>query len=167
MKKRELAGISIGVVLLAGVLSWMFTAPYLGNEGLSRTPGVILGGTPTPTPDDFTPLNESVRLPLLMKQSGFPPFVTYLSWVGTADGVITATHPDGALWAQHVRDHGGDGWLRIGEATYTMEAIEIFGNERIAMMEQWAAKVGMRLDDSLYEGAAPLRDFEVFFWKPR
>ena len=99
MKKRELAGISIGAVLLAAVLSWMFTAPYLGNEGLSRTPGVILGGTPTPGPDDFTPLNESVRLPLLMKQSGFPPFVTYLSWVGTPDGVITATHPDGALCA--------------------------------------------------------------------
>ena len=167
MKKRELAGILIGAVLLIGVLSWMFTAPYLGNTGLARTPGVILGGTPTPAEADFTPLNESVRLPLLMKQSGFPPFVTYLSWVGTADGVITATHPDGALWAQHVRDHGGDGWLRIGEATYTMEAIEIFGDEAIAMMEQWAAKVGMTLDDSLYEGAAPLRDFEVFFWKPR
>ena len=167
MKKRELAGILIGAVLLVGVLSWMFTAPYLGNTGLARTPGVILGGTPTPAEADFTPLNESVRLPLLMKQSGFPPFVTYLSWVGTADGVITATHPDGALWAQHVRDHGGDGWLRIGEATYTMEANEIFGDEAIAMMEQWAAKVGMTLDDSLYEGAAPLRDFEVFFWKPR
>ncbi len=167
MSKRKNTGIATGVVLLVGVLSWMFTAPYLGNQGLSRTPGVILGGTPTPGPDDFTPLNESVRLPLLMKQSGFPPFVTYLSCVGTPDGVITATHPDGALWAQRVRDRGGDGWLRIGEATYTMEAIEIFGNERIAMMEQWAARVGMTIDDSLYEGAAPLRDFEVFFWKPR
>ena len=167
MNKRRLVGILTGAVTLVGVLSWMFTAPYLGNTGLARTPGVILGGRATPTPDDFTPLNESVRLPLLMKQSGFPPFVTYLSWVGTADGVITATHPDGALWAQHVRDHGGDGWLRIGEATYTMEAIEIFGDEAIAMMEQWAAKVGMTLDDSLYEGAEPLRNFEVFFWKPR
>ena len=167
MNKRELVGILSGAVLLVGGLSWMFTAPYLGNTGLARTPGVILGGTATPVPDDFTPLNESVRLPLLMKQSGFPPFVTYLSWVGTADGVITATHPDGALWAQPVRDHGGDGWLRIGEATYTMEAIEIFGDERIPMMEQWAAMVGITLDDSLYEGAQPLRNFEVFFWKPR
>ena len=167
MNKRELTGILIGAVLLAGVLSWMFTAPYLGNEGLARTPGVILGGTATPAPDDFTPLNESVPLPLLMKQSGFPPFVTYLSWVGTPEGVITATHPDGAFWAQRVRDGGGDGRLRIGEATYTMEAIEIFGDERIAMMEQWAAKVGLTLDDSLYEGAEPLRNFEVFFWEPR
>jgi hypothetical protein len=167
MDKRKLTGILIAVVLLAAVLGWMFTAPYLGNTGLARTPGVILGGTATPAPADFTPLNASVRLPLLMKQSGFPPFVTYLSWVGTADGVITATHPDGALWAQHVRDHGGDGWLRIGEAIYTMEAVEIFGTERIAMMEQWAAKVGLTLDDSLYEGAEPLRNFEVFFWEPK
>ena len=157
----------IGAVLLAGVLSWMFTAPYLGNTGLARTPGVILGGTPTPALDDFTPLNASFPGPLLMKQSGFPPFVTYLSWVGTPDGVITATHPDGALWAQRVRDRGRDGWLRIGEAAYTMEAIGIFGDERIGMMEQWAAMVGLTLDDSLYEGSAPLRDSEVFFWKPR
>ena len=167
MNKRELARILIGAALLVGVLAWMFTAPYLGNEGLARTPGVIIGGTSTPPPDDFTPLNERFPGPILMKQTGFPPFVSYLSWVGTPDGVITATHPDGALWAQHVRDHGGDGWLRIGEATYTMEAVEIFGDGRIAMMEQWAAMVGITLDDSLYEGSAPLRDFEVFFWKPR
>jgi CubicO group peptidase (beta-lactamase class C family) len=102
-----------------------------------------------------------------MKQSGFPPFVNYLSWAGAPDGVITATHPDGALWAQRVRDRGGDGWLRIGDATYAMEAVEIFGDERITMMEQWAAASGLGLDDSLYEGAAPLREFEVFFWSPR
>jgi hypothetical protein len=78
MNKRGLVGNLIAAVLLVGVLSWMFTAPYLGNTGLARTPGVILGGTATPAPDDFTLLNESVRLPLLMKQSGFPPFVTYM-----------------------------------------------------------------------------------------
>ncbi|MDG2040822.1 MAG: hypothetical protein P8J30_10110 [Ilumatobacter sp.] len=167
MNGRQQAGTLIGAVLLAGVLGWMFTAPYLGNTGLARTPGVILGGTPTPALVDFTPLNASSPGPLLMKQSGFPPFVNYLSWVGTSDGVITATHPDGALWAQRVRDRGGDGWLRIGEAVYAMEAIEILGDERIDMMEQWAAKVGITLDDSLYEGSAPLRDFEVFFWQPR
>lgn len=166
MNKRALTGTLIGAVLLAGVLGWLFTAPYLGNTGLARTPGIIIGGTPTPAPDDFTPLNGSSPV-ILMKQTGFPPFVTYLSWVGTPDGVITATQPDGALWAQHVRDHGGDGWLRIGEATYSMEAIEIFGDERIAMMEQWAAMVRLSMDDPLYEGSAPLRDFEVFFWKPR
>ena len=97
MNTRQQAGTLIGTVLLAGMLSWLFTAPYLGNTGLARTPGVILGGTPTPALDDFTPLNASFPGPLLMKQSGFPPFVTYLSWVGTPDGVITATHPDGAL----------------------------------------------------------------------
>jgi CubicO group peptidase (beta-lactamase class C family) len=167
MNKQKLAGVLITALLLTGVLSWMFTAPYLGNEGLARMPGVIIGGTPTPALDDFTPLNERFPGPIRMKQAGFPPFVTYLSWVGTPDGVITATHPDGALWAQHVRDHGGNGWLRIGEATYTMEATEIFGDERICMMNQWAAMAGITIDDLIYEGAQPLRNWEVFFWKPR
>jgi hypothetical protein len=167
MRKVELTSIVIGIVLLGGVFSWMVTAPYLGNTGLSRTPGIILGGEFAEVPSDFTSLNESVRGPLLMKQSGFPPFVNYLSWVGTPEGVITATRPDGGLWAQRVRDRGGNGWLRIGEAVYEMEAFEIHGDERIAMMEQWASKSGRTLDEPLYEGSEPLRDWEVFFWKPR
>jgi len=129
MSKPKIAGIAAGVVLLVGVLSWMFTAPYLGNQGLSRMPGVIIGGTDTPAPSDFTPLND-IQGPLLMKQSGFPPLVVYLSYVGTPDGVITATRPDGGYWAQRVRDRGGDGWLRIGDTTYAMEATEVLGNAR-------------------------------------
>lgn len=167
MSKPKIAGIVAGVVLLVGVLSWMFTAPYLSNQGIGRVPGVILGGTTTPTLDDFTPLNGSVRGPLLMKQSGFPPFVNYLSWVGTPEGIITATRPDGGLWAQRVRDRGGDGWLRIGDSTYTMEAVEMFGDDRLAMMEQWAGKVGRSLDEPLYPGSEPLNEWEVFFWIPR
>ena len=75
MNRRELSGILIGVILLAGVLGWLFTAPYLGNEGLARTPGIIIVGTPTLSPDDFTPLNESFQGPLLKKQRGFTSFV--------------------------------------------------------------------------------------------
>jgi hypothetical protein len=71
-----------------------------------------------------------------MKQAGFPPLVVYLSWVGTEGGVITATRPDNGYWARRIRERGGDGWLRIGEATYSMEATEIHGDERMAMMEQ-------------------------------
>ena len=59
MDKQGLAGIAIGVVLLVGVTGWVSTAPYLGNEGLSRTPGVIIGGTDTPAPSDFMPLNDA------------------------------------------------------------------------------------------------------------
>lgn len=167
MSKRKIAGITIGVLLLAGVLGWMFTAPYLSNQGLGRVPGIIIGGTMTAPPSDFTPLNAQHRGPLVMKQAGFPPVVVHLSWVGTPDGVITATRPDGGYWAKRVRERGGDGWLRIGDQTYAMEATEIFGEERIAMMEKWAANSGRTLDEPLYQGSEPLREWEVFFWTPR
>ncbi|MGE4630236.1 MAG: hypothetical protein AAEC86_07325 [Pseudohongiellaceae bacterium] len=166
MGKRKAAGILAGVIIFGALLAWVSTAPYLSNQGLGRTPGIIIGGTPTEAPGDFTPLNESIRGPMFMKQSGFPPFVNYLTWVGTPEGVITATRPDGGLWAQRVRDRGGNGWLRIGEATYAMEAVEIFGDERIAMLEQWSAKSGMPMDTPV-GGPEPLRDWEVFFWSAR
>lgn len=165
MSKSKIAGMTVGVALLVGVLSWMFTAPYLSNTGLARTPGIILGGTLTEAPSDFTPLHDTVQGPMIMKPAGFPPFVNYLSWVGTPEGVISATRPDGGYWAQRLRDRGGDGFLRIGDATYAMTATEIFGDERIAMMRQWAG--GRSIDQPAYPGSEPLRDWEVFFWTPR
>ena len=168
MSKGKIAGSVIGVVLVAGILGWMFTAPYLSNSGLGRTPGVIIGGTLTPAPDDFSPLNDSVRGPLQFKISGFPPFVNYLSWVGMPDGVITATRPDNGYWERRVKGGDNEGWLRIGDATYAMEATEIVGPERIEMMRLWAAKSGGRtLDEPAYPGSEPLREWKVFFWTPR
>jgi len=166
MSKRKIAGIATAVVLLVGVLSWMFTAPSLSNEGLGRTPGVIIGGTNTPALSDFSVLNGTPG-PLMMKQAGFPPLVVHLSWVGTPEGVITATRPDGGYWAQRVRDRGGDGLLRIGDATFAMEAHEVLDERRLPMMAQWAAKAGRSLDEALYPGSEPLREWEVFFWTPR
>lgn len=167
MSKSKIAGMVTAAVILVAIAGWAFTAPYLSNQGLGRLPGIYLGGTPTPALDDFSTLNGNVQGPLLMKQAGFPPFVNYLSWVGMPDGVITATRPDGGLWAQRVRDDGGDGWLRIGDSTFTMRAIEKHGEERLEMMELWAAKAGRTLDEPLYEGSEPLREWEVFFWVPR
>lgn len=167
MTKAKIAGIAVVTVIVATLLGWVLTAPYLSNQGLGRLPGVILGGTPTPALDDFSVLNGEIEGPLLMKQAGFPPFVNYLSWVGAPDGVITATRPDGGLWAQRVRDDGGDGWLRIGDATYEMRAIEILDERRLPMMQQWAEKAGRTLDEPLYPGSEPMREWEVFFWVPR
>jgi len=167
MGRYEIAGISVGMLLLAVLFGWVFTAPYLSNQGLGRTPGIILGGNLTEAPADFTYLNESVQGPMMMKQSGFPPFVHYLSWVGTPEGVITATRPDGGLWAQRVRDRGGNGFLRIGDETFAMEAFEILDENRMPMMQQWADKAGRSLDEPLYAGSEPLREWEVFFWRPR
>ena len=129
--KLKIAGIATGVVLLIGATTYVYTAPYAGNQGLQRTPGVRIGGTDTPAPNDFSTVND-VGATLLMKQGGFPPFVIYLSYVGTPEGVITATRPDGGYWAQRVRDGHTDGWLRIGDATYAMRATEILGNARLA-----------------------------------
>jgi len=167
MSKGKILASLAAVAVIAGILGWISTAPYLSNEGLARTPGVIIGGNPTEPPEDFTPLNDQYQGPLMMKQAGFPPVVIYLSWVGAPGGVITATRPDGGYWAQRVRDRGGDGWLRIGDATYAMEAFEIQGAERLEMMEKWAAEAGRTLDEPLYPGSEPLREWEVFFWRPR
>jgi hypothetical protein len=163
MDNRTIGGIVIGVVLLVGMTGWVSTAPYLSNQGLGRTPGVIIGGTDTPAPSDFTTLNDG-RGPLIMKMSGFPPFVVYLSYAGTPDGVITATRPDGGYWARRVREGTGDGWLRFGDATYAMRAAEVVGDARIPLLEQWSARTGMPMDSP---GPEPLRDWEVFVWTPR
>jgi hypothetical protein len=145
--------------------AYVFTAPYPGNTGWQRTPGVRMGGTLTPAPDDFTPLND-VGVNLIMKLAGFPPFVVYLSYVGTPDGVITATRPDGGYWAQRVRDGTGDGWLRIGDESFAMRATEVLGDARIPMLEAYSARTGLPMDRPV-GGPDPLRDWEVFFWRPR
>ncbi len=160
----KIAVITTGVLLLVGVAAWASTAPYEGNEGLSRTPGVIIGGTDTPAPNDFSTVNDAGTL--LMKQSGFPPLVIYLSYVGTPEGVITATRPDGGYWARRVREGKTDGWLRIGDATYAMQATEILGDARLPMLELWSEKIGMPMDIAV-GGPDPLRDWEVFLWTPR
>ena len=163
MNATSTRGVTVGIFIIIGLFAWVATAPYLSNQGLGRTPGLLIGGTLTDAPDDFTPLNDSVPGPLFMKQAGFPPLVVYLSWVGTEDGVITATRPDDGYWARRVRERGGDGWLRIGDSTYEMEAKEILGAERLEMMQQWAEKSGRTLDEALYEGSEPLREWK-YFW---
>lgn len=163
--KLRVAGIITALVLIICVSAYVFTAPYPGNTGWQRTPGVRIGGTAAAAPGDFTPLND-VGVNLKMKLAGFPPFVVYLSFVGTPDGVITATRPDGGYWAQRVRDDGGDGWLRIGDQTFAMRATEVLGDERIPMLEAYSARTSLPMDRAV-GGPDPLRDWEVFVWRPR
>ncbi len=168
MSTKQKATIGAGILLSAVLFGWIFTAPYLSNQGLGRTPGFIIGGTLTPPLEDFSVLEGAVQGPLIMKQAGFPPFSFYLSWVAEEDGIITATRPDGGYWEQRIYDRGGDGWLRIGDQTFAMEAFAITNEqERLRMMGKWAAKSGRTLDEALYEGSELLRDWKVFFWRPR
>ncbi len=166
MSKLKTAGIAVSAVVVVAIIGWVSTAPYLSNQGLGRLPGFIIGGTATPALDDFSPLND-IPGPMMMKQKGFPELVVYLSFVGTPDGIISATRPDGGYWAERVKERGGDGWLRVGDQTFAMTANRVDGPEGLAMMEMWAAKSGRTLDEPLYSGSEPLREWEVYFWTPR
>jgi hypothetical protein len=162
--KGGITAISVVGVLMIAVLAWAYTAPYAGNQGLSRTPGIIIGGTDTPPVSDWSTVDVGGNL--IMKMVGFPPFVVYLSYAGTPEGIITATRPDGGYWARRVREGSGDGWLRIGDATYAMHATEVVGDERLPMMRLWAGSPDADISRSLGFGA-PLNEWEVFFWTPR
>ena len=157
--------IVIAVAAIAFLSTWIATAPYPGNTGWERAPGVIIGGTLTPAPSDLTTLAEGTRT-LKMKFVGFPPFVVNLNFGATPDAIVTATRPDGGYWAQRVRDRGGDGWLRIGDQTYAMTATEVLGEDRTPFLEIYSPRPGS-LDRSSGPGLDPIRDWEVFLWTPR
>jgi len=168
MKSKGQITAIVGVILLVILgATYVYTAPYPGNTGWQRTPGVRIGGedAPPPADGDFSALND-VSTNLIMKMAGFPPFVVYLSFVGTPDGIITATRPDGGYWARRVREGSGDGWLRIGDQRFAMHATEVVGDARIPLLEQYSAKTGMPMDVAR-GGPDPLRDWEVFVWTPR
>ena len=155
----------VGVVAIA-VLAWAYTAPYAGNTGLTRTPGIIIGGTDTPAVSDWTTVD--VGGSLIMKMGGFPPFVVYLNYATTPEGIITATRPDGGYWARRVREGKPDGWLRIGDATYAMTATEVLGDARLPMLQLWAGSPDADISSRPFGGIGePLANWEVFFWTPR
>ena len=177
--KLNIAVIAVVMVLLIGTMSYVFTAPYAGNAGLSRMPGVRIGGTLTAAPRDFSSHND-VGTNLIMKLDGFPPFVVYLAYVGTPEGVITGTRPDGGYWPQRVREGRNEGWLRIGDETFAMQATEILGDARLPMLELWSPRAA-RSARAIAEAAGeivPTRDVpvdgseprllpEIFLWTPR
>ena len=157
--------VAVGILVILILFGWIFTAPYLSNQGLGRTPGLIIGGTLTDAPADFTIHNDH-QGPMKFKLEGFPSMVNYLSWVALEDGIITATRPDGGYWGERVKAGSNKAWLRLGDNTYKMQAEQITGAQHLDMMGQWAAKSGRTLDEALYEGSEPLREWEVFFWTP-
>jgi hypothetical protein len=97
---------------------------------------VYFVGTPASAPNDFTPLNQAVKGPMMKKLSGFPPFFTYLLWVGTPEDVISASRPDEGYWSKRLQGSNSNGLLRIGDSTYKMNATEICCDELLAMMEK-------------------------------
>ena len=138
-------------------------------------PGVRIGGNIVEPPDDFSVFND-VGTNLIMKLDGFPPFVVYLAYVGTPEGIITGTRPDGGYWPQRVRDGRNEGWLRIGDETFAMKATEILGDARLPMLELWRprARESARAIAQAAGGAPPTSRNsepqllpEIFLWTPR
>lgn len=178
-KKLSIMTIALITGLVTGGASYIFTAPYAGNSGLSRMPGVRIGGTLTTAPEDFSSFND-IGTNLIMKLDGFPPFVVYLAYVGTPEGVITGTRPDGGYWPQRVREGRNEGWLRIGDETFAMQATEIHGDDRLPMLELWrpravrsaraiaqASGETVSTRDSSTEPSEPELLPEIFLWTPR
>jgi hypothetical protein len=99
-----------------------------------------------PPPRDFSSLND-VGTNLIMKLDGFPPFVVYLAYVGTPEGVITGTRPDGGYWPQRVREGRNEGWMRIGDDTFAIQATEILGDARLPMLELWSPRAARSARD--------------------
>ena len=179
IRKPSIATIAIIIVILVGGMSYIYTAPYAGNAGLSRMPGIRIGGTITDPPEDFSSLND-VGTNLIMKLEGFPPFVIYLAYAVIPEGVITGTRPDGGYWPQRVREGRNKGWLRIGDETFAMQATEVLGDARLPMLELWSPRAA-RSARAIREAAgetAPARDNaiggsefrllpEIFLWTPR
>ncbi len=164
MKTTELVSIAVGVIVVVAAAAYVSMTPY------NRIAGVRIGGIETAAPSDWRTTNHAGVMQL--KVGGFPPFVVNVAYVGTEEGVITATRPDGGYWAQRARANP-NGWLRIGDATYAMRATEIIEDrERIPMLETWGDRIGMSMDVPASGGviqgeAEPLRTWEVFFWTPR
>ena len=180
LRKQRIIIIATFLVFLVGVVSYVYTAPYAGNAGLSRMPGVRIGGTLTPAPEDFSSFND-VGTNLIMKLDGFPPFVVYLAYMGTPDGVITGSRPDGGYWPQRVRDGGNEGWLRIGDETFAMKATEILGDAKLPLIELWRPRAAKSRRAIAEAAGEPLSDTqegsnrgsdsplipEIFLWTPR
>lgn len=155
------AGLALGALLAIGAVTYVFVTPY------NRTPGVRLGGTLTAAPSDWSTVN-STRL-MQLKPDGFPPFVVNIWFVGTPDGVITATRPDGGYWAQRVRANP-NATVRIGNAAYKVKAREVVEfAQRKELLAAYVGKYnlakvrGMSLDDL----ANPALPWEVFVWTPQ
>ena len=159
--KARKAGIALGAFLAIAAVVYVFVTPY------NRTPGVRLGGSLTAAPSDWSAVNGA-RL-MQLKPDGFPPFVVNIWFVGTPNGIITATRPDGGYWGQRIRANP-HATVRIGDAAYQVTAREVLDYpERKEMLAAYVnkynlAKVpGMTLDDL----ANPTLPWEVFFWTPR
>lgn len=162
-KSTKTVGLAIAALLVIAATIYVFMTPYI------RVPGVRIGGTLTPAPADWTVIEGEMVVQL--KTGGFPPFVVNIFYTPDTTGIITATRPDGGYWAKRARINA-DGYMRVGDATYALQATEITGAARIPYLEKYGAKYNMPMaydfEGEIITGAnEPLHTWEVFYWTPR
>lgn len=163
--KLRLGGIIMGLAIVVAGFYYVFTAPF----NYQRLPGVRIGGTQVEAPADWNSIaGEGV---VYLKMAGFPPVVVKVFYATDDDGIITATRPDNGYWARRVRQNP-NGWIRIGDNTYELQAREVLGDARLPMLEKYGAanRMPMRYDfeGEIIVGAnEPLYTWEVFHWAPR
>ena len=159
--KLKLAGAGVAVVVVIAAIAYVFTTPY------NRTPGVRLGGTETAAPADWRTVDNG---PLMqIKPAGFPPLVINIWYVGTAEGVISATRPDNGYWGNRMRANS-NGWIRIGDAAYEMQAEEILNpTDRNRMLQAYVDKYNLESVPGMNYAALtdPDLPWEVFLWTAR
>lgn len=158
---KKKIGMTAGALVVVAIITFIFMTPY------NRTPGVRLGGTATTAPADWT--NISPVREMQLKPAGFPPFVANIWYVGTPEGVITATRPDNGYWGRRVRANP-NATIRIGDAAYSVTAREVTQTtERNRMLQAYVSKYNPDGGPGLsYEALSnPDMPWEVFFWTPR
>jgi hypothetical protein len=81
---------------------------------------------------------------------------------------------------QRVREGRNEGWLRIGDETFAMQATEILGDARRPMLELWSPRAAssrraiaqaagetVPVGDSSFGASEPRLLPEIFLWTPR
>ncbi len=158
--RSNIAGIAFAAVLVVAATAYVFATPY------NRIAGVRIGGTLTPPPNDFT--KDYPRTIGELKTGGFPPFVVHVSLVPFTGGFITSTRPDGGYWSKRARI-APDGYVRHGNATFAMKAVEITGDAKKPYIQaMYGPDLNRRLSGGVIIGESePVGEWQVFLWTPR
>ena len=105
------------------ILAALVIIPLLGFAcgPIAFFPGLLIGGTSAPAPDDWTPLDSEAES-LIEKGSSFP-YVVPTNYVATRRGLYVVAVPY-SIWRSRIRADP-EIRVRIGDSTYELTAHEV------------------------------------------